>query len=118
MELHAHVVYLPDPDRLRIDRAKIVDYLLSDENGKGKARFFRRLGFHPERWDVLADALRHQATNNPVSSKVASPYGTRYVVNGSLISPDGRQPPANVATVWLLEPATLLSPRLITAYPA
>ena len=100
-----------------MDRAKIVDYLLSDENGRGKARFFRRLGFHPDRWQELADALRDHARGNPVSAVFDSSYGTRYVVEGSLRSPDGRQPPANIATVWLVEHGAH-APRLITAFPA
>jgi hypothetical protein len=108
---------LPNPERLRIDRAKIVDYLLSDENGRGKARFFRRLGFHPDQWEELADALRDQARSNPVSTEFDSPYGVRYVVEGPLRSPDGRWPPALVATVWLVESDTQ-APRLITAFPA
>ncbi|WP_343044066.1 DUF6883 domain-containing protein [Thermomonas brevis] len=111
-------IYLPECDRLHIERAKIVDYLLSDGNGRGKAGFFRRLGFHSDRWEELADALRHQASSNPVCSQFDSPYGTRYVVEGSLLSPDGRWPPARIATVWLLESATSQRPRLITAFPA
>ncbi|MBS0215902.1 MAG: hypothetical protein JSR50_09140 [Proteobacteria bacterium] len=37
--------YLPNLEHLRVDRSKIIDYLLSDENGRGKAGFFSRLGF-------------------------------------------------------------------------
>ena len=39
---------LPSLDRLRVDQTKIVDYLLSEANSRGKSKFFLGLGFGPE----------------------------------------------------------------------
>ena len=107
---------LPFLDSLRVDQSKITGYLLNDATSRGKAAFFLRLGFRPERWETLADALKAQARDNPVESVVDSPYGKRYSVDGAIETPDNRQPRPKVRTVWILETGTK-TPRLITAHP-
>lgn len=106
---------LPDAERAQVDRAKVVDYLLSTSHpdGRSKAAFFGRFGFRSEAWRLLAAALRSVAVSNPVMSVVESPYGTRYVVDGALAAADGRTP--MVRTVWIKEADA--PPRLVTAYP-
>ena len=94
---------LPLKDSLRVDQSKITGYLLSESAGRGKATFFLRLGFHPENWEVLAEALKVQARTNPVVSTVDSAYGKRYSVDGDIATPDNRQPRPKVRTVWVLE---------------
>ena len=105
---------------IRVDKAKIVDYLLAPSHPEGwsKARFFRDLGFSVESWQELASALKKVGLVNPVTDTVESVYGWRYVVDGQLISSSGRQ--AYVRTVWFIEKlpgGSAESPRLITAYP-
>ena len=107
---------LPFKDSLRVDQAKITEYLLSESAGRGKAAFFLRLGFRPESWEVLAEALKAQASTNPVVSTVDSAYGRRYSVDGDIATPDGRQPRPRVRTVWILQTGDE-APRLITAHP-
>jgi hypothetical protein len=107
---------LPFIDSLRVDQSKMTGYLLNPSAGRGKATFFLRLGFRPEDWNTLAVALMTQARNNPVASIVDSVYGKRYSVDGHIETPDDRQPPPRVRTVWLLENGSE-TPRLITAYP-
>ena len=107
---------LPFIDSLRVDQAKITGYLLSEATGRGKAAFFLRLGFRTESWETLAAALKAQARDNPVVSMVDSPYGKRYSVDGTIETPDNRQPRPKVRTVWILETGTE-APRLITAHP-
>ena len=48
---------LPNAEHARVDRAKVVDYLLSLEHGKGrgKAGFFLRFGFSRERWEEFVE---------------------------------------------------------------
>ena len=106
---------LPHPDKLRVDREKVIAYLLSPTHphGKGKANFFVRFGFRLEDWELLAEALRTHGVSQQVVKTVESPYGTRYAVQGPLESPDGRHP--LVRTVWLLKKGQV-APRLITAY--
>ena len=107
---------LPYSDRLRVDQAKIVDYLLSESKGRCKATFFLQLGFRPENWTVLAEAIKVQARSHPVVLAVDSPWGTRYSVDGAVDAPSGREPRPRVRTVWILE-AGSDQPRLITAHP-
>jgi hypothetical protein len=105
---------LPFAHRLRVDKSKILEYLLSHSNGQGKAAFFLGFGFQPEKWTALAEALSTLAQSNPVVVAVDSPYGTRYSVDGELQTPSGRRP--RVRTVWILERDSE-EPRLITAHP-
>ena len=107
---------LPDAEHLRVDREKIVDYLLSASHpdGQTKAEFFRRFGFQQDQWRVLAEALRKHGMSHPIVKTVESLHGTRYSVDGSIESPDGRHP--QIRTVWILEVGAR-SPRLITAHP-
>jgi hypothetical protein len=100
--------------KLRVDKSKVVEYLLSISNGHGKATFFLGFGFQPEVWKVMAEALKQQAQNNPVATAVDSPYGTRYSVDGELETPSGRRP--KVRTVWVRETDSG-ELRLITAHP-
>lgn len=107
---------LPHADRLEIPKAKVVEYLLSSTHraGRGKAGFFSAFGFQVSAWEALADALRQQARSNAVTLSEDTPFGIRYIIEGPLVSPNGRQ--LQVRTVWFIDkdgPA----PRFITAYP-
>jgi len=106
---------LPFLERLRVDESKIVGYLLSHANGHGKAVFFSGFGFRAEAWLELSDAIKAQASVNPVVVAVDSLWGTRYSVDGELQTPSGRMP--RVRTVWILENGSE-EPRFITAHPA
>lgn len=107
---------LPHIERAEIPRAKIVDYLLSlsHPDGRGKATFFLSYGFNVEQWSLLADALRLHAAENEVDKIEATPFGTRYVVEGELHMADGRRP--MVRSVWFIE-QNEADPRFVTAYP-
>jgi hypothetical protein len=107
---------LPNVDKSRVERKKIVEYLLSASHpdGSSKARFFGSFGFSAEKWRIFAAALKEQARTHDVSSSIESQYGTRYTVDGRLTTPDGRNP--NVRTAWAMGKRGK-SPRLITAFP-
>ena len=85
---------LPGYERVEVSRAKMVEYVLSPTHpaGRGKGRFFRKFGFRPESWEVLADALKRHASKQEVQKVEDSPFGRRYTVEGPLDSPDGRNP--------------------------
>lgn len=107
---------LPDAEFALIEQAKVADYLLNaehPENG-GKAAFFLALGFCREEWPKLATALRRAAEDHPVTKRMASPHGEKYVLEGPLETPDGKK--TTVRTVWIID-AGLSAPRLVTAYP-
>lgn len=113
---------LPNPENLRVDEEKILDYLLDPKHieGGGKAQFFQRFGFTRAQWRDLADALKKLGRNYEVIRVVESPYGVKYIVDGELDAPDGRRP--TVRTVWIADKqddgAPSDSVRLVTAHPA
>ncbi len=107
---------MPMADRAIVPEVKLVEYLLSSTHpdGRGKARFFLRFGFRAAQWPELATALRQHACEHGVLESMETPFGTRYVVEGPLRSPDGRSP--EVRTIWFVE-LNSGYPRLVTAYP-
>jgi len=108
---------MPFLESLRVDQSKITGYLLNETGGRGKATFFLRLGFRVDDWEALAEAIKVQARENAVVSVVDSPYGKRYSVDGTIETPDSRDPRPRIRTVWILENGAQV-PRLITAHPA
>ena len=115
-DMLASQMKLPNPDKLVVEREKIVDYLLNRGHryGASKARFFSRFGFQAEKWEQLAQALRCHGQTHQVKKAQETGFGPRYLVEGRLNTPDGRSP--RVRSVWQLEPGEV-APRLITAYP-
>ncbi len=107
---------LPNYDKAVVPREKIVDYLLSlaHRDGRSKAVFFSSFGFLVYAWQTLAAALRHHAAAHEVAKIEPTPFGTRYVVEGELGTPDGRTPLVRV--VWFIDTGEDI-PRLATAYP-
>lgn len=108
---------LRNADRAIIAPAKVRDYLLTDEAGKGEGKpgFFSRFGFTHEGWHLLADALREHARRHPAVFVGATPYGEKFEVRGPLVTPDGRNP--TVRSVWQYDTGSD-APRLLSAYPA
>jgi hypothetical protein len=105
------------PQKRQIEQAKLVDYLLHPVKGHGKAHLFYEFGFSLLGWALLRDALLVHAETMPVTEMVASKFGTKYIVIGSLGTPDGRNPPPIVQAVWIQDEG-LEGVRLVTAYPA
>src|SRR6266545_5634323 len=107
---------LPHAVKARVEKKKIVEYLLSASHpdGSAKARFFIRFGFTSKEWKIFAQALRQHGNDRDVIASIESRHGTRYSVDGMLETPDGRNP--RVRTVWVLAKRSK-SPRLVTAYP-
>lgn len=107
---------LPRAEDAIVEDSKVSGYLLNfdHDDGKHKAAFFVAFGFSPDQGEQLAEALRSHAIRNDVTKAVASPYGVRYVVEGPMSAPDGREP--GVRSVWIIDEGEEL-PRLVTAYP-
>ncbi|HEY7551893.1 MAG TPA: hypothetical protein VH913_20515 [Hyphomicrobiaceae bacterium] len=107
---------VPNCDHAIVDPVKISDYLLSETHpvGRSKARFFRRFGFGEDAPEELTQALLAHVRDCPLATIEVSPYGTKYRVEGRLISPDGRNP--LVTTVWIIVGGEII-PRFVTAFP-
>ena len=106
---------LPNADELVVEREKIVDYLLNADHQAGatKAAFFDHFGFRIEEWEALAVALLEHGRDNHVIRMTETGFGPRYVVEGEIRTPDGRQP--RIRSVWQFDRGQI-APRLITAY--
>src|SRR5881396_2953195 len=106
---------LPNYEKAIVPKPTITEYLLSETHldGRHKAAFFRKFGYTSSDWERLRDDLLKHA-ELPVTAVEHSPFGMRYVVEGIIYAPDGRQP--RVRTVWFIEHGMDV-PRLATAYP-
>jgi hypothetical protein len=109
-------VKLPNYEKADVPRTKVIGYLLSlnHPDGHSKARFFARFGFSTESWETLAEALLRHAAEHEVTGVEASPFGTRYVIEGIISTPDGRAP--LIRAVWFIETGEQI-PKFVTAYP-
>ena len=107
---------LPNARRAIIPEAKVVGYLLSRAHafGKTKAVFFESFGFSPAAWQALRQALLDHAARGDIVKTEETPFGQKFVVEGPLGTPDGRDPA--VRAVWIIETGES-QPRFVTAYP-
>jgi len=107
---------LPAAAEANVPREKLVDYLLCETHptGASKADFFRGLGCEEDTTSQLEQELLNVARGSDVEEIETSPYGTKYVVIGEIVTPKDRC--ARIRTVWIVEPADE-RPRF-TAYPA
>jgi hypothetical protein len=82
---------LPHADNAHIAENKIKDYLLNLKHsggGENKARFFRNFGFILKNSSEFEIALLEIARNNQVSRIVPTLFGTKYIIEGILRTPD------------------------------
>jgi hypothetical protein len=109
-------VGLPHADAAVLDRAKLVDYLLSPTHavGRFKARFFNRRGFVAERWTEVEAALRDQHLSQEDEPGRLEPHGQLFTIRAILTGPAGES--TVVLSVWFL-PAGSSLPRFVTAHP-
>jgi hypothetical protein len=109
-------VKLPNYAQAIIPQLKITGYLLSfaHRDGRGKAEFFAQFAFSADSWSDLAAALRHHAADHEVTRVEETPFGTRYIIEGTIVAPDGRTPV--IRSVWFVETGEQI-PRFVTAYP-
>ena len=107
---------LPRVANAILEDRKITQYLLKTVHptGAAKAQFFMSFGFSPTNWAELKSALLQHPRKNPVTSQSSNPFGQKFEVSCSLVTPDGRNP--CIISVWIIEPPDL-NPRFITAYP-
>lgn len=107
---------LPNVNQAIILEEKFTSYLLDETHveGRGKALFFKMHGFSIDKWITLAQALVEHARTHDVVKLEQTKFGTRYVVEGRLVTPVQREP--RVRVVWFVRNDEVF-PRLVTAYP-
>lgn len=107
---------LPNKSQAYISTSKIVDYLLSETHavGKSKAKFFRSFGFDETNTAQFGHGLITIAQTEPVTESTETSFGTKYVIDGNLETPNGVT--IYLRTVWIIENGDTI-PRLVTAHP-
>ena len=107
---------LPNVEAAVVPEEKIIGYLLSTthRDGRHKAAFFLGFGFAAGAWQTLATALLKHASEYEVAKVELTPFGTRYVVEGTIETPGGRTP--RIRSVWFVA-GNQDAPRFVTAYP-
>ena len=107
---------LPNSDRAIVDDAKVRDYLLSSSHpvGRFKSVFFLALGFSPDHWTTLRDALLELARAGDAVPGQPSPYGQKFEIRGTLTGPSGREAP--ILTVWMISDGRDFA-HFVTAFP-
>jgi hypothetical protein len=107
---------LPKIELAFVDERKVRDYLLaiSHPDGRGKARFFKSLGFQQNQALELKNALLGHAASNEVTSVMETQFGSKYVIEGSLAAPYGQF--VQIRAIWFQERGAA-APRFVTAYP-
>ena len=85
---------LPNLEAAVVPEEKIIGYLLSatHRDGRHKAAFFLSFGFAAGAPETLRAALLNHAAEHEVSKAESTPFGTRYVVEGTIETPLGRTP--------------------------
>jgi uncharacterized protein DUF6883 len=103
-------MFVPNAAQAVIAAPKITDYLLKNP---GKAKFFLAFGFTLAQWQELHNALLWHVVTHEYVEEILLDDGVKYVVEGLLQSPDGRNP--QVRSVWMIDGGRSY-PRLISAY--
>ena len=103
-------------ERAVVRDSKLSDYLLSPVHGVGryKARFLMSRGFDPANLDAVREAILAHLAASPDATGGGTEFGTKYVVTGTLKTPDGRDP--LVRSVWF-ESTPGGEVLLVTLYP-
>jgi hypothetical protein len=107
---------IPNAENAIVDAEKIRDYILSFSHpiGRFKAAIFNKLGYSAENWEVFERCLRELILTNEVAKFEESQYGRKFIVEGLVISPTGKN--VHLVTVWIILKEEF-APRFVTVYP-
>lgn len=107
---------LPSSDKAIVPKKKLIDYLLSETHpvGSSKAKFFRGHGYKKTNIEELAKSLLHIAQTNDVKNIRELDYGTNYLIEGTIKTPNGKT--VIITTVWFIQ-TEKSRPSFVTAYP-
>ena len=107
-------MYLPNAENAFIANEKLLEYLLDDENSKGKSVFFNGYGYFKDNFEVLIQDLKSLALHGQVTKIEETKFGVKFVVDMEIVTANNRT--ATILSVWMIDNNSNF-PRLITAYP-
>jgi len=111
---------LPNCSKAIVSISKVEDYLLNLNHceGKTKAMFFRKFGYSTDNsWEFHQAITKLACESVVVQVEERRPFGRRITTEGSLETPDARNPRVRIG--WFFDandPENI--PRLITVIPA
>jgi hypothetical protein len=107
---------LPHLDRAVVPEAKIVNLSVERQplQRSRESTLPQGFGFRAQDWLVLREAIIAHARSNDITASRRTHFGTRYEIDGPLLTPEGRTPIVRV--VWFVEPQENV-PRLVTLVP-
>ena len=107
---------IPYAENAIVDTEKIRGYILSFSHpmGRFKATVFQKLGYSTENGELLETILKEIISSNAVEKIEDTEYGRKYIVEGSIMSPSGKN--VHLVTVWIILKEEKF-PRFITVYP-
>jgi hypothetical protein len=110
------MVEFPNRENAYIPLPKLKEYLLSETHsvGKSKAKLLRSFGFNETNIGLLMQGLISIAHSGEVKEALSSPHGVKYVIDGSLRTPDKGS--IKIRTIWITD-KDQVHPRFVTAYP-
>jgi hypothetical protein len=106
---------LPNHENAFIAKEKLLDYLLDEENSKGKSIFFNLFGYFKDNFEDLAVDLLKLASSGEISETEQTKFGLKFIILESIIAPNGRS--IIMTSVWIIKNDEDF-PRFVTAYPA
>ena len=97
-----------------VAKEKLLDYLLDDENSKGKSIFFHLFGYFKDNFEDLGITLQTLACSGKVTATETTKFGTKFIVDGVVTTPNGRS--VYLTSVWIIKNEEDF-PRVVTVYP-
>lgn len=107
---------LPNKEKAHVSLEKLKDYLLSETHavGKAKVKLLRSFGFNENNVHLLKEGLTAIARTGKIKEAILSTYGVIYIVEGTLVTPDGSF--IEMRTIWIIDKGQA-EQRFVTAYP-
>jgi hypothetical protein len=93
---------------------KLQKYLLVPREENDKSCFLALAGYSLANWKTLRKDLLTLAQTYPIRLSETTVFGTKYVVSGTLVGPNGYE--LHIITIWMTLKATAET-RFITLYP-
>jgi hypothetical protein len=106
---------VPGADSATADPRKFTDYLLNENHtqGRGKAKFFRGVGYDESNWQDLHDQVLSQlAETDARFSRASKTGGELYEVPMQIKAPRGT---VDIQTIWQVHPSE--GTTFVTAHP-
>lgn len=107
-------MFLSELYKIKVPLEKLTNYLLNNHHPDGwsKASFFNKMGIVNA--ELLREIIEDIVLNNPVVAATDSPFGKKFIVDGTYTGIPNKR--FRLRTVWIVLAETEIC-TFITAYP-